>query len=56
MEMDKIKKVREKKMKTKQKEAVALKEQRKKVRQIYQEAVTKAGWQRPEHKRNRSTR
>ena len=44
-------------MKTKQKEAVALKEQRKKVRQRYQEAVTKAGMaQRPEHKRNRSTR
>ena len=46
---EKVKNAREKKMKNKQKEALALKELRKKT-------ATKLGEQRPKHKRNRSTR
>ena len=41
--MEKVKKVWEKKMKKKQKEAVASVEQRKKIRQRHQEVVTKDG-------------
>ena len=41
--MEKVKKVWERKMKKKQKEAAASKEQRKKIRQKHQKAVTKAG-------------
>ena len=41
--MKKVIKVYKKKMKKKQKEAVTLGEQQKKIRQRHQEAVTKAG-------------
>ena len=40
--MEKVKKVREKKMKQKQKEAVVSREQRQKIRQRNWEVVTKA--------------
>ena len=40
--MEKVKKVREKKMKQKQKPAVVSREQRKKIRQRNREVVTKA--------------
>ena len=41
--MEKVPKVSEKKMKKKLKEAVASREQKKKIRQRHQKAVTKAG-------------
>ena len=54
--MVKVKKVWEKKIKNKQKEAVASREHRKKIWQRNQEVVTKAGVEHLKHKRNRSTR